>query len=81
MKTSGKQDEAWIMSRLMKQLTDMGFPVTGVLFYRSPPYVLPRVVLIVSRPRLSCVTRKLFEGGERSCNLTRKFLFHTRPSG
>ncbi|XP_077922297.1 trinucleotide repeat-containing gene 6C protein isoform X7 [Halichoerus grypus] len=26
MKTSGKQDEAWIMSRLMKQLTDMGFP-------------------------------------------------------
>ncbi|XP_053426510.1 trinucleotide repeat-containing gene 6C protein isoform X10 [Nycticebus coucang] len=26
VKTSGKQDEAWIMSRLMKQLTDMGFP-------------------------------------------------------
>ncbi|XP_062937426.1 trinucleotide repeat-containing gene 6C protein isoform X5 [Cynocephalus volans] len=26
MKTSGKQDEAWIMSRLTKQLTDMGFP-------------------------------------------------------
>ncbi|KAM7232566.1 hypothetical protein CapIbe_017327 [Capra ibex] len=26
MKTSGKQDEAWIMTRLMKQLTDMGFP-------------------------------------------------------
>ncbi|XP_047292447.1 trinucleotide repeat-containing gene 6C protein isoform X9 [Homo sapiens] len=26
MKTSGKQDEAWIMSRLIKQLTDMGFP-------------------------------------------------------
>ncbi|KAM4663231.1 trinucleotide repeat-containing gene 6C protein isoform 2-T2 [Discoglossus pictus] len=26
MKTSGKTDEAWIMSRLIKQLTDMGFP-------------------------------------------------------
>ncbi|XP_072795786.1 trinucleotide repeat-containing gene 6C protein isoform X2 [Vicugna pacos] len=26
MKTSGKQDEAWIMTRLIKQLTDMGFP-------------------------------------------------------
>ncbi|XP_023569700.1 trinucleotide repeat-containing gene 6C protein isoform X4 [Octodon degus] len=26
MKTSGKQDEAWIMSRLIRQLTDMGFP-------------------------------------------------------
>ncbi|XP_069849006.1 trinucleotide repeat-containing gene 6C protein isoform X4 [Dipodomys merriami] len=26
MKMSGKQDEAWIMSRLIKQLTDMGFP-------------------------------------------------------
>uniref|UniRef100_A0ABI8A4L4 UBA domain-containing protein n=1 Tax=Felis catus TaxID=9685 RepID=A0ABI8A4L4_FELCA len=26
MKTSGKQDEAWIMNRLIKQLTDMGFP-------------------------------------------------------
>lgn len=26
MKTPGKQDEAWIMSRLIKQLTDMGFP-------------------------------------------------------
>lgn len=29
MKTSGKQDEAWIMNRLIKQLTDMGFPVTA----------------------------------------------------
>ncbi|XP_019499914.1 PREDICTED: trinucleotide repeat-containing gene 6C protein isoform X1 [Hipposideros armiger] len=26
MKTPGKQDEAWIMNRLIKQLTDMGFP-------------------------------------------------------
>ncbi|XP_053310140.1 trinucleotide repeat-containing gene 6C protein isoform X2 [Spea bombifrons] len=26
MKTSSKSDEAWIMSRLTKQLTDMGFP-------------------------------------------------------
>ncbi|XP_073901111.1 trinucleotide repeat-containing gene 6C protein isoform X3 [Castor canadensis] len=26
MKTPSKQDEAWIMSRLTKQLTDMGFP-------------------------------------------------------
>ncbi|XP_074927867.1 trinucleotide repeat-containing gene 6C protein isoform X3 [Chelonoidis abingdonii] len=26
MKTSSKQDEAWIMNRLIKQLTDMGFP-------------------------------------------------------
>ncbi|OBS73389.1 hypothetical protein A6R68_12066 [Neotoma lepida] len=31
IKTPGKQDEAWIMSRLIKQLTDMGFPVTGIL--------------------------------------------------
>ncbi|XP_053515194.1 trinucleotide repeat-containing gene 6C protein isoform X2 [Artibeus jamaicensis] len=26
MKASGKQDEAWILNRLIKQLTDMGFP-------------------------------------------------------
>ncbi|XP_043940934.1 trinucleotide repeat-containing gene 6C protein isoform X2 [Protopterus annectens] len=26
MKATSKQDEAWIMSRLIKQLTDMGFP-------------------------------------------------------
>ncbi|XP_046530833.1 trinucleotide repeat-containing gene 6C protein isoform X4 [Equus quagga] len=26
VKTSGKQDEAWIMNRLIRQLTDMGFP-------------------------------------------------------
>uniref|UniRef100_A0A8D0GJR6 Trinucleotide repeat-containing gene 6C protein n=1 Tax=Sphenodon punctatus TaxID=8508 RepID=A0A8D0GJR6_SPHPU len=26
MKTSSKQDEAWVMTRLIKQLTDMGFP-------------------------------------------------------
>lgn len=26
MKTSAKQDEAWVVSRLIKQLTDMGFP-------------------------------------------------------
>ncbi|XP_006886237.1 PREDICTED: trinucleotide repeat-containing gene 6C protein isoform X2 [Elephantulus edwardii] len=26
MKTSGKQDETWILTRLIKQLTDMGFP-------------------------------------------------------
>jgi hypothetical protein len=37
MKTPGKQDEAWIMSRLIKQLTDMGFPVTDILM------LLPRV--------------------------------------
>lgn len=30
MKTSSKQDEAWIMNRLIKQLTDMGFPVSSV---------------------------------------------------
>ena len=29
MKTSGKQDEAWMLNRLIKQLTDMGFPVTS----------------------------------------------------
>ncbi|KAM9210380.1 trinucleotide repeat-containing gene 6C protein isoform 5-T5 [Dugong dugon] len=27
MKTAGKQDEAWILTRLIKQLTDMGFPI------------------------------------------------------
>lgn len=25
----GKPDEAWIMNRLIKQLTDMGFPVSS----------------------------------------------------
>lgn len=35
MKTSGKQDEAWIMNRLIKQLTDMGFPVTGIFLLYS----------------------------------------------
>lgn len=32
MKTSSKQDEAWIMNRLIKQLTDMGFPVSNIQF-------------------------------------------------
>ncbi len=26
-KVSNKQDDVWIMTRLIKQLTDMGFPV------------------------------------------------------
>ncbi|XP_021096822.1 trinucleotide repeat-containing gene 6C protein isoform X6 [Heterocephalus glaber] len=49
MKTPGKQDEAWVMSRLMRQLTDMGFPVTGVLLLLShmslskQPYLSPSV--------------------------------------
>ena len=46
MKTSGKQDEAWIMTRLIKQLTDMGFPVTG-----------PRAL-----PRVSCLRRPVASG-------------------
>lgn len=27
-KVPNKQDDAWIMTRLIKQLTDMGFPVS-----------------------------------------------------
>lgn len=27
-KVPGKQEDAWIMNRLIKQLTDMGFPVS-----------------------------------------------------
>lgn len=28
IKVPSKQDEAWILSRLIKQLTDIGFPVS-----------------------------------------------------
>lgn len=28
-KVPNKQDDAWIMARLIKQLTDMGFPVSN----------------------------------------------------
>lgn len=27
-KVPGKQEDAWIMNRLIKQLTEMGFPVS-----------------------------------------------------
>lgn len=58
MKTPGKPDEAWIMNRLTKQLTDMGFPVTGV----SPALLSP----LVYCPHLSGVTRKAgFKGMRR----------------
>lgn len=31
-----KPDEAWIMNRLIKQLTDMGFPVCGTDLHEIP---------------------------------------------
>lgn len=31
LKAPGKQDEAWALNRLTRQLTDMGFPVTDLL--------------------------------------------------
>lgn len=45
-KVPGKQEDAWIMNRLIKQLTDMGFPVstsdTKLLLHSCEPihYVL-----------------------------------------
>lgn len=39
MKTAGKQDETWVVNRLVKQLTDMGFPVTALSRSAAPPRV------------------------------------------
>ena len=58
MKTSGKQDEAWIMTRLIKQLTDMGFPVTGVFLYCYRRVSWPAWPCRVLCPPLSCVTQE-----------------------
>lgn len=52
MKTAGKQDETWVVNRLVKQLTDMGFPVTALSRSTAPPARGP----VVPRPRLRCVT-------------------------
>lgn len=76
MRASGKQDEAWILSRLTKQLTDMGFLVTGVSLDCFPPRVLPCSAPVVSCPRLSRVPRETFEGGERPYGLTPNFPLH-----
>lgn len=35
-KMGSKPDEAWIMNRLIKQLTDMGFPVCGTDLHEIP---------------------------------------------
>lgn len=46
VKASGKQDEAWVLNRLIKQLTDMGFPVGDgplVLLPPPPPRTAPAV--------------------------------------
>lgn len=44
-KVPNKQDDTWIMNRLIKQLTDMGFPVsTAYLLYKS---ISPSVYLTV----------------------------------
>lgn len=51
MKTAGKQDETWVVNRLVKQLTDMGFPVTALSRSAAPPARGP----VVPRPRLRCV--------------------------
>lgn len=39
-KTGNKPDEAWIMNRLIKQLTDMGFPVCGTNLYKFTAFAL-----------------------------------------
>lgn len=50
MKTAGKQDEAWVVNRLVKQLTDMGFPVTTLSCFAAPPCIPPRVALLCPVP-------------------------------
>lgn len=50
MKTAGKQDEAWVVNRLVKQLTDMGFPVTTLSCFATPPCIPPRVALLCPVP-------------------------------
>lgn len=50
MKTAGKQDETWVVNRLVKQLTDMGFPVTALSRSAAPPRVPPRVALLCPVP-------------------------------
>lgn len=35
---SNKPDESWIMNRLIKQLTDMGFPVGGTDLHEIPVF-------------------------------------------
>lgn len=37
-----KPDEAWIMNRLIKQLTDMGFPVCGTNLHEIPVVCAPQ---------------------------------------
>lgn len=49
MKTPGKQDEAWIMSRLIKQLTDMGFPVTDILMLQPKSTLQPACCVMRQR--------------------------------
>lgn len=39
-KIGNKPDETWIMNRLIKQLTDMGFPVCGTNLYTFPAFAL-----------------------------------------
>lgn len=56
MKTAGKQDETWVVNRLVKQLTDMGFPVTALSRSAAPPARPPARGPVVPRPRLRCVT-------------------------
>lgn len=36
VKVPGKQEDAWIMKHLIKQLTDMGFPVSSFYFIFAP---------------------------------------------
>lgn len=44
-KVPNKPDDTWIMNRLIKQLTDMGFPVSAAYLCKYPKY--PSVYLTV----------------------------------
>ncbi|MEQ2178789.1 hypothetical protein GOODEAATRI_017776, partial [Goodea atripinnis] len=61
-KLCSKQDEAWIMNRLIKQLTDMGFP-DGVLSDDAPPSpFLPSPSLKLPLPNSSLPGQGLGQG-------------------
>jgi len=49
-KVPNKQDDTWIMSRLIKQLTDMGFPVSAAYLCKYPSVyltVVPGVYFVI----------------------------------
>lgn len=56
-KLGNKPDEVWIMNRLIKQLTDMGFPVCENIMVN---FLFQQIVLLSKIPLFNC-TLKVYE--------------------